>query len=118
MLKRKYKIRNNLILGHSDIAPIRKIDPGEKFPWHNLSANGLGFYPMNLKIKKRFEIQSDLKLFYGNLHKVGYRYLVTKFKRKIIKNFQRKYRQRKVNGVLDLETLKISEILVKRSNIT
>ena len=32
-LKRKYRIKNNLILGHSDIAPLRKIDPGEKFPW-------------------------------------------------------------------------------------
>ena len=39
-----------------------------------------------------------------------------KFKKKIIMNFQRKYRQNRVNGVLDLQTLEISEILAKRPN--
>ena len=32
-LMKKYKIKKENILGHSDIAPLRKIDPGEKFPW-------------------------------------------------------------------------------------
>ncbi len=35
-LKKKYKIKNNNFLGHSDISPDRKIDPGEKFPWEKL----------------------------------------------------------------------------------
>ena len=35
-LKKKYGIKNLNILGHSDIAPFRKIDPGEKFPWKTL----------------------------------------------------------------------------------
>ena len=35
-LTKKYKIKKTNILGHSDIAPLRKIDPGEKFPWHIL----------------------------------------------------------------------------------
>ena len=36
-LKKKYKIKPENILGHSDIAPFRKKDPGEKFPWKKLA---------------------------------------------------------------------------------
>ena len=41
-LIRKYKIDKKNILGHSDIAPDRKKDPGEKFPWKDLSKFKLG----------------------------------------------------------------------------
>ena len=40
--KKKYKIKNENFLGHSDIAPLRKLDPGEKFPWKKLSNFGIG----------------------------------------------------------------------------
>ena len=112
-LIRKYSINRRLILGHSDIAPLRKIDPGEKFPWKYLSSKGVGFYPI-LRIKKKYNKSSiQTKSFFKNLHKVGYRYLNTKLKKRIIKNFQRRYRQNKVNGIIDLETMQISEFLSK-----
>ena len=116
-LKRKYRIKNKLILGHSDIAPLRKIDPGEKFPWHYLSSKKIGFYPAIKKERNRSKKKQNIKEFFKNLQNIVYRYFKKKFKKKIIKNFQRRYRQNRVDGVLDSETLKISEILSKKSNI-
>ena len=51
ILVKKYKIKKKYILGHSDISPDRKKDPGEKFPWEMLAKNKLGFWH-NLKKKK------------------------------------------------------------------
>ena len=42
LFKKKYSIKKENFLGHSDIAPLRKIDPGEKFPWKKLSIYKLG----------------------------------------------------------------------------
>ena len=112
-LIKKYKIKRGLILGHSDIAPLRKIDPGEKFPWKHLSFKGIGIYPKKVLNKQSNYPQPQIKRFLKNLHKIGYRYLNSNLKKKIIKNFQRRYRPRKVNGILDLETMKISQFLIK-----
>ncbi len=116
-LKRKYRIKNRFILGHSDIAPVRKIDPGEKFPWNYLCSKGIGIYPNKIKQIKTQKKANNFKGFFNNLNEIGYRYLKGKFRKKIIKNFQRRYRQKKVDGILDLETFLISEILAKKSNI-
>ena len=53
-LKRKYKIKKNFILGHSDIAPDRKKDPGEKFPWKYLASKKIGIWHKieEIKLKK------------------------------------------------------------------
>ncbi len=116
-LKRKYKIKNKLILGHSDIAPLRKADPGEKFPWGYLSSKGVGTYPGKIMKKEKFQKNNNISTLFYNLRIIGYRYLKRKFRKKIIKSFQRRYRQNRVNGILDSETFKISEILAKNSNI-
>ena len=116
ILKKKYKIKNKFILGHSDVSPLRKIDPGEKFPWQHLSINGIGNYPKKIDIKNKYKKTQNNGLFFKNLYKIGYRYLNSKYKTKIIKNFQRKYRQKKINGIIDFETLKLSQILSKSSN--
>ena len=114
-LKKKYKIHKENFLGHSDIAPYRKIDPGEKFPWKKLSNYKLGKW-YNLK---KDEILSDdkKKLFFKNLYKIGYRYFKidkrVKSDKLIIKAFQRRYNPKKITGNIDLKTLKISQFLAK-----
>ena len=76
-LIRKYKIKKKNILGHSDIAPNRKKDPGEKFPWKFLSKHKIGFWHnLSTKVlkenrKKKINILSK-KNFYNNLSKIGY----------------------------------------------
>lgn len=40
----RHGIEARCVLGHSDVAPSRKIDPGEKFNWHGLAQQGLGLW--------------------------------------------------------------------------
>ena len=54
-LKKKYKIKKENFLGHSDISPLRKIDPGEKFPWKKLSKFKIGLW-YKKKLKRNSQI--------------------------------------------------------------
>ena len=123
-LKKKYKIKKSNILGHSDIAPLRKIDPGEKFPWSKLEKKGLGIWykiKQNYHLKKKLSNQKIRSEFFQNLHKFGYRYFSKKNPKKtdklIVKSFQSRFRQSKINGLIDLECLKISQNLARNSKI-
>ena len=121
-LVNKYKIKRKNILGHSDIAPNRKKDPGEKFPWKKLSKfNLVKWHNLNEKKLKNFrsvKLSNDSKLkFLKNLNKIGYKKIHSQnlvFNMKILaKAFQRRYRPSLINGVIDKECLYISKSLVK-----
>ena len=62
-IKKKYQIKESNILGHSDIAPFRKKDPGSKFPWYKLYKKNLAFKP-NTQIK--YKIRFIKNWFYKN----------------------------------------------------
>ena len=121
-LIKKYKIRSSCILGHSDVAPDRKKDPGEKFPWKYFSKYKIGFWH-NLNEKKLIKNRnqtvnkSDKIKFIKNLYKIGYPKNIFFSKHKYIKllttAFQRRYRQELVNGIIDQECLFISKNLIK-----
>ena len=124
-LIKKYKINLKNILGHSDVAPERKKDPGENFPWRYLSQNRVGLWHT---IKKKELIRNrkikttnlDKKFFFQNLSKIGYpkKFIKDLSKEKyqncIIKAFQRRYRQDLINGKIDKECLLISKNLMKK----
>ena len=121
-LIQKYKINFNNILGHSDIAPDRKKDPGEKFPWKELSKYKLSKWhnldEKKLKRKRLILLNSDEEgIFLKNLKKIGYpRILQKKHNIKkifLIKAFQRRFRQMMINGIPDQECLIISKNLLK-----
>ena len=114
-LKKKYSIKKENFLGHSDIAPLRKIDPGEKFPWKKLSHNNLGCWYKKNDINFEVNTKNIKSVFFKNLKKLGYRYFhinkrVPKDKL-IIKCFQRHYLPEQVTGKIDQKTLKISHFL-------
>jgi N-acetylmuramoyl-L-alanine amidase len=128
-LIRKYKINSNNILGHSDIAPERKKDPGEKFPWEYLAKKNIGFWhSLNKKLlckNRKIKINSNQKkTFIKNLIKIGYRIQKSKklepYLEKnlnlITKAFQRRFRQDLISGTIDKECLIISHNLVKKLN--
>ena len=116
-LIRKYKIKKYNILGHSDVAPDRKTDPGEKFPWEKLAKNNLSIWhnlnKKKIKLLRNKKIKTVEKIkFFKNLKIIGYSINI-KNKNFIIKAFQRRFRQELINGKIDEECLLISKNLLK-----
>jgi len=114
-LKTKYSIKKENFLGHSDIAPLRKVDPGEKFPWKKLNTHNLGKWfketGQNFKeISKKKET-----IFFKNLKKLGYGYFSVHKRsnkdKRIVRSFQQHYSPENVSGIIDQKTFKISHFL-------
>ncbi len=126
-LIKKYKINPKNILGHSDIAVLRKKDPGEKFPWEYLSKNKIGIWhtlnKQDLKKNRKLKISKvEENIFFRNLFKIGYSKTFpknigrNKYLRELIKSFQRRFRQELVDGKIDQESLLINKSLIKAYN--
>ena len=124
-LIKKYNISSNHILGHSDISPERKKDPGEMFPWKYLSKNKVGLWHtlrrQELMKNRNFKTsQIEKKFFFNNLFKIGYSKKIPKdsskdrYLKDVTKAFQRRFRQELVNDKIDQECLLISKNLLKR----
>ena len=115
-LKKKYKIKKENILGHSDIAPLRKKDPGEKFPWKLLGKKKLslwhGLSEKNCKKLRSIKL-NDSKNFFQLLFKFGYKSTQNSYERiKIYKNFQRRFRPQLISSIVDQESYEILKSLI------
>ena len=84
----RHPIPSARVLGHSDVAPARKEDPGERFPWERLARAGIGLWP-----KPEGYVPSS------HLHKYGYDPDAPV--EKLIAAFQRHFRPSHVTGAWD-----------------
>ena len=90
-IRTRYEIPACRILGHSDVAPARKDDPGELFPWKTLAENGIGLWPTAGKA----EASADELSAFG--------YDPNAARDKVITAFQRHFRPEKIDGQWDKE---------------
>src|SRR5437763_2820481 len=112
MLRRK--VPAHRVLGHSDVAPARKKDPGEKFPWHSLANSGVGHWVQPAPIVrgatlKLGTISDDVRDLQQALAKYGYGVPISgKYDgptMEVVTAFQRHFRPARVDGVADHSTL-------------
>jgi N-acetylmuramoyl-L-alanine amidase len=120
ILKKKFKIQNINITGHSDIAPHRKTDPGEKFPWKKLYKNDLAIWHSldekfinNFRLKKLINVNK--KNMVKMIKKLGYSRVLKAdhLDKDFTKAFQRRHRQQLINGIFDQECYLILNSLQK-----
>ena len=119
-LAKKYNLKSKHYLGHSDIAPDRKKDPGEKFPWEFLSKYKIGvWHSLDKRLLKKYRLKNidnlDKIIFFKYLTKIGYFFKKKKINSILfaIKAFQRRFRPQLINGKIDFECLEIAKNLVK-----
>ena len=106
-LKRQYNIPTENILGHSDIAPTRKVDPVTYFPWKTLAGNGFGLWKdENLETAPaNFNVEQALRI-------IGYE---SKNLDSAIRAFKLHFIQTDISGTLDQNTINTIYSIYKKS---
>ena len=111
----RHAIPASRVVAHSDIAPARKTDPGEHFPWARLAAEGIGLWPSSAPLSldesslmpgDSGPAVSDLQ---NMLREIGYGLEANgtydETTRLVINAFQRRYVPAQITGAADPETL-------------
>lgn len=110
----RWPIRADRVLGHSDVAPARKQDPGEGFPWERLHREGIGHWVAPTPIRDgRFFAEGDagqpIEALQAMFALYGYDQPVTgrfdAHTRDVVAAFQRHFRPARVDGVADASTI-------------
>ena len=108
-----HNIQPQGVVGHSDIVPNRKGDPGEKFPWSGLAAAGIGLWPGEGNGDRRVLFSPNdrdrgVAILQRALAGIGYAVeidgVMSGLMVAVIRAFQRRFRQDKVDGEVDMET--------------
>lgn len=101
----RHPIATSQVLAHSDVAPARKEDPGELFPWEKLAAAGIGLWPQG--------IASDI----GPEGLTRYGYDPDAPQDKVITAFQRHFRPAKLDGEWDSECAGLLASLIRQAGV-
>src|SRR6201986_5491433 len=119
MLRRN--VPSHRVLGHSDVAPTRQKDPGEKFPWHSMANSGVGHWVQPAPIVrgetiKLGTISDDVRNLQVALARYGYgiadngKYDAATME--VVTAFQRHFRPARVDGIADHSTLNTLQALL------
>ena len=118
-IARRNNIQPRHIIGHSDIAPLRKLDPGPMFPWKRLADEGLGLWPDARAVAQqqaRFAVNPPSAAWYQQqLARFGYAVPQTgEFDvatRHVIAAFQMRFRPQRFDGQPDAQTAAMLQVL-------
>lgn len=121
-ITQRYGIPPENVVGHSDIAPQRKQDPGPLFPWQQLAQQGLGAWPATATVQRYLGDQAsgapvDQAELLDALQRYGYDVTAATtplMQRKVIAAFQMHFRPRDYRGLADAETLAIARALLAK----
>jgi N-acetylmuramoyl-L-alanine amidase len=123
ILKRHPEIAPERVLAHSDVAPARKQDPGEKFPWELLADSGVGHWvraaPLNVAGMTLMTgytgeaVQRLQRLLAGYGYGIEETGVFDEATRDVVTAFQRHFRQARVDGVADPSTLMTLRALIE-----
>lgn len=115
----RYKIDPHNIIGHSDIAPLRKLDPGPLFPWQRLAQAGFGVWPNAQAVAREQALYANqlpsITWFQQQLALLGYETPQTGeldvATRHVLAAFQMHFRPTRFDGTPDAESAAILKVL-------
>lgn len=112
----RWSLKPERVVGHSDVAPERKLDPGEKFPWKRLADAGAAIWPDYVAMQVDSDdivgrVQAQLALIGYTLNKTGVMDTAT---RMALMAFQRRFRPERIDGLIDDETQALLAALAAR----
>lgn len=119
----RYRIKPINVLGHSDVSPQRKIDPGPLFPWEKLAEAGIGVWPTAARVEhylaiRKLKASIDIAELQTNLSRYGYKVptngILDDETRRVIKAFQMHFRPDNYSGIPDAQTLAILDALLEK----
>lgn len=117
-IQQRHNIKPDRIIGHADIAPGRKQDPGPSFPWKQFADAGLIPWPdgplVMLKMLEHEVAPRDAAWLQERLARIGYNVSRSEqmdvLTKEVVATFQMKYRPRDISGTVDAETAALIEV--------